>query len=226
MDHIDIKLTGLSVMLGIPGGKPPEWETALALGLTMRECAKIGIDLRPNIVKNCSIVTKARDTIVADFLDSDCGRLFWIDADMNWTPDQFVRLLAISSLADVVAAAYTMKKDPPQFVLKTDLTNIQQDRYGLWPVEGLGLGFCVCTRLAIETLAATKPTYHCEMSNRQMHAVFRTDIVDGNFRGEDIAFFADLVELGFRPRLDPTIDLGHFGTKEFTGSIRSAFQPK
>jgi hypothetical protein len=37
-----------------------------------------------------------------------------------------------------------------------------------------------------------------------------------------MAFFADIRELGHKVWLDPAVNLGHVGTKEFRGSISEA----
>jgi hypothetical protein len=51
--------------------------------------------------------------------------------------------------------------------------------------------------------------------------VFRLDRVKTNGRrtaqGEDMAFFADLRELGYDVWLDPTIQLGHVGNYVYRG---------
>ncbi len=54
--------------------------------------------------------------------------------------------------------------------------------------------------------------------------IFRCDSDKGWFRGEDMAFFADVRALGYQTNLDPQIDLGHIGPKEYRGSILEAIQ--
>jgi len=49
--------------------------------------------------------------------------------------------------------------------------------------------------------------------------VFRWDTVDGKRRGEDMAFFYDIINLGYDILMDPDVDLGHVGMKEYRGKI-------
>lgn len=225
MSHLDIPVSGLSVMLGIPGGRNPSWETALALASTLCTCQRMGIACTPGIVKGSAIVTKARDEVLHLFLESGADRLLWIDDDMIWTVDDFLRLLALSTRYDVIGAGYAARKDPPTFYLKlSDAQNIDADPLGMLKVEGMGLGFTMVRRHVLEALVATKPTMRDQLSGKQLASVFRTDIHDGNFRGEDMAFFADIRALGYDVYLDPQIQLQHVGTKHYTGSILDALR--
>ena len=52
-----------------------------------------------------------------------------------------------------------------------------------------------------------------------MAKIFRFDEPNGEARGEDIAFFADVCDLGYKVNLDPTVTLGHIGEKEFRASF-------
>lgn len=225
MSHIDVPVTGLSVMIGIPGGRNPSWDAAMALASTLLTCQRMGIVCTPGIVKGSAIVTKARDEVLHLFLESDADRLLWIDDDMLWTVDDFLRLLALSTRYDVIGASYAARKDPPTFYIKlNDENTIESDEHGMLKVEGMGLGFTMVRRHVIEELVATKPKMRDQLSGKQMASVFRTDIYNGNFRGEDMAFFADVRELGYDVYLDPAIQLQHVGTKHYTGSIMDALK--
>lgn len=225
MSHLDIPVTGTSVMLGIPGGRNPPWETALALASTLCTCQRMGIKCIPGIIKGSAIVTKARDEVLNLFLESDADRLLWIDDDMIWTVDDFLRLLALSTRYDVIGAGYAARKDPPTFYLKlNDTQTIESDSLGMLKIEGMGLGFTMVRRHVIEELAATKPTMRDQLTGKRLASVFRTDIHEGNFRGEDMAFFADVRALGYDVYLDPHIKLQHVGTKHYTGSILDAIK--
>lgn len=223
---MDIRIDDLSVYVGIPAGRPPEcWETVLSWGETTRVCQKIGLPLVPGFTKGCAIVTHARDIVLHEFLESPCNRLFCIDSDMEWLPDHFLRLVALSQVVDVVGAVYPAKRDTPTFFVNlADRKEVECDEYGLMEVDGIGMGFTIINRKVIEELVATKPTMLDQMTGKTMAKVFRTDIHQGNFRGEDMCFFADLKELGYRVHIDPSIDLAHHGQKRYTGRFMDAFQ--
>lgn len=223
MKDITIDLTGLSVMVGIPAGRDLPALTVKSLIGTFQLCRTHQVPCQLGMVIGSSVVQWARDEVVDLFLKSDATRLFWIDSDMIWEPEQFMRLLALSQYRDVICAAYPAKKDQPTFYVNWDTEGgLTQGEYGLIEIKGVGLGFTVMSREVIERLVANAPKVHDAVSEREVASVFRIDAVDGKRRGEDMAFFADVRKLGYPVYLDPTVDLGHIGTKTYTGSIRDA----
>lgn len=216
-----MNLTNLSVMLAIPAGRPPEWDTAIALAETFVRCMGLRVPIQLGIVKNCSVITKARDELVSQFLASDANRLFWVDSDTDWTADDFLRLLELSQTVDVVGAQAALKTDPPTFPLDVTDPHAVEVVDGLWKVNGLGLCFCCMTWEAVAAVAYSKPIAR-DQNGEAYRAVFRTDIHDGAFRGEDMAFLADVREAGYDVWLDPSIELGHFGVKRYSGSVQAA----
>jgi hypothetical protein len=172
----------------------------------------------------CGIVNVGRDAVLDEFLKGENDKLFWIDSDMVWSPDDFLRLLALSTKFDCVGATYPAKVEgPPTFYVN------RQDgfgEYGLMKVGGLGLGFTIVSRDVCQRLADRAPKYTDQISGVERAQVFRVDIADGNLRTEDMAFFADITDLGVDVWLDPSIELGHIGEREWRGSVMDALKPK
>jgi len=226
MKDISVPLDGMSVTVGIPAGRDFDPRVVKSILGTFNTCYRMNIPCDLGMVANCAIVTKARDEVIDLFLKSENKKLFWVDSDMVWTPDQFIRMLALSTLYGVVCAAYPAKLDQKTFYMKYDeAAGLTRNEHGLFEIHGIGLGFTVMDRRVIEDVVSTKPRYKDQVNNREMAAVFRTDILDGNFRGEDIAFFDDIRAAGHKVFLDPDTALGHIGTKEYRGSILDAFKP-
>jgi len=220
MNSVDVKMDGLSVMVGIPAGRDIPPLTVKSLLGTFNRCQKMSIHCELGMVANCSIITKARDEVVDLFMASEANRLFWIDSDMVWDTDQFMRILALSKLYPVVCAAYAAKIDQPTFYVKYDTENgLRKDEYGMVEVQGLGLGFACIQREVMEKIVENSPVMHDEMTNKDISSVFRVDTFEGKFRGEDMAFFADIRNLGYKVMLDPMTDLGHIGTKQYSGKF-------
>ncbi len=214
---VDITLDGLSVMVGIPSGRSPNWNVVASLTATLRNLDRIGIPCEMGVVE-CGYLPKCRSEVCNLFLNSNFNRLFWIDDDMTWTPEQFIRILAQTQLYDIVGCTYPAKIEPHTYFLDME-REYQFNEHGLLAVKGMGLGFTCCRREPLEELAATKPEVHDQISDTRYREVFRTDIFEGTFRTEDMAFFADLRDLGYKIMLDPTVDLEHHGTKRYKANF-------
>ena len=217
-ESASISLEGISVTIGMPlyigGGIPPQ--TAISLTKTVARLTAMGIPV--DVVMELGLVEIARDMALDDFLQGASQKLFWIDADMVWEPDDFLRMLALSTRVDVVCAAYPAKVDGPK---PTFYANIESGskigEYGLIDINGIGLGFTVVDRGVCQALADNAPKVLDQMTGRSLASVFRIDIVDGRRRTEDMAFFADIRALGYKVWLDPHLSLGHIGNKEWRG---------
>lgn len=213
-DGID-KLRKLSVYMGIPSGRHPNWATVNSIIRTFRCCDSLGIRLDWG-VNCCGDRNWARDHVLDAFLKTNCDRLFWIDDDVEWLPEHLLRLVTLSLAVDVVGASYPSKDDAMLHYLKTPGGVVPKiERNGLCEMEGFGLGFTVIRREPLEKLVATKPVGFNQLSNDYTASVFRTDIHEGNHRSEDMVFFWELRQLGFKVWLDPTIELVHHGAKAF-----------
>lgn len=222
---IDIPTKEISVMVGVPTTRDFHPLTVKALLGTTAACRARSIPCEVSVVTGMGIIQWARDEVVDEFLKSKATRLFWIDSDMVWHPEQFTRLLALSGLYDVVLGAYPAKRDEVTFFVNYDQTKPpQQDAMGMVDIYGAGLGFCCMRREVVEKLAEKAEKVRDQISGQEMAAIFRVDRNGRDRRGEDMAFFADIRAAGYKVLMDPTVDLGHIGTKLYTGSIRDAMR--
>lgn len=212
----------LSVSIGLPCGSPyMPWQTAMSLAKTVHVLGKQGVETRIECIAGSSIVSHARNQVAKAFLEqNDTDRLFWIDADMVWTPDQFLKLLVLSYKYDVVCATYPMKREDKALVIKhPDLAKFEINQHGLIKVFGVGLGFTIVTRKVMEEIAAAKPWVTNPASAgksayRDIFELRKTKDPEGHTtgQGEDMAFFDDVRAAGYSIWLDPTIQLGHVGS--------------
>lgn len=222
--NVEISLDGLSVMIGMPAGRDLPPMTVKSLMATQALCQKRKIPFSFGMVAGSSVVQWARDEVVDLFLQGDMNRLFWIDSDMVWEPEQFIRLLALSQRREVVCAAYSAKKDQPTFYVNWEKM-LTQDELGLLEINGIGLGFTVMTRDVVVDVADKAERVIDDISGREVPAVFRiSKTSDRKRQGEDMAFFADIRALGHKVWLDPSVDLGHIGAKTYRGSIMDALR--
>lgn len=211
-----------SVMVGLPTGPSVPWQTAVSLAHTAFAAGQRGIPMDLCAVAGSSIVVDARSCVVHHFLASDKKYLFWIDSDVSWHPDDFLKVLALTTTHNIVSGTYPLKREPVKFVIHTDGDAYDVNSFGLVRVKGVGLGFTCMKREVIERIAATKPMIHLEGPDLHMREVFRLENSAGRRLGEDMALFADARALGYDVWLDPTLEIGHVGPKEYLGDPVSA----
>ena len=75
-------------------------------------CAKYGIDIRFYYLFNESLITRARNYCVDEFLRSDCTHMLFIDSDIGFNYKDVLTLLHLSNSADdygVITGAYPKK---------------------------------------------------------------------------------------------------------------------
>jgi hypothetical protein len=68
---------------------------------------KYGVEVRFSFLFNESLITRARNYLVDEFLRSDCTHLLFIDSDIQFNPQDVIALLALDK--DVIGAPYPKK---------------------------------------------------------------------------------------------------------------------
>lgn len=220
---MQINLDGLSVAVGIPAGRDFHALTVKSLIETFTKCQTMGIPAQLALVAGNAVIQWARDEVIDLFLQSNCNRLFWIDSDIVWNPNDFMRMMALSQKRDIVCATYPAKKEPTTFYINHDPPLVSDD-LGLFEIKGAGLGFTVMTRKVVEAIVDASPKAVDQITGKEFAQVFRVGMKDGTRIGEDMAFFNDARELGFKVHLDPLVKLKHLGLKQYEGSIFDALQ--
>lgn len=199
--------------------------TMMSLIGTIQELNAYGIPYHVHVSLG-DVIDHARSYAVARFLKTDSNRLFFFDSDIVWHKEDAIKVLAYSVEYEVIGSAYRAKKDPP-FYLWNPHENwhaahqLRPDARGCIPVGGMGLGFTCIQRTVLEQLSAKAPVRAHTLHEAPFPDVFRFDRIGpaGDLRGEDFTFFADVRDLGYVPMMQPSIELGHVGMKEFWGKI-------
>lgn len=217
-----VDLRGRKLMVGIPAhdGRV-NLKTAFALAQLAAVVAPIGATLTLTQVSGCSIITKARNSIVHDFLKSDATDLLFIDSDVVVSHNAILRLLALSGDKDVTAGAYPRRGTDRKFFLDMYFDKEGQlvfDENGLVRVHRIGTGFMLIRRHVLEHMVSRHPewAYHNDVTDETEVAVFDFAVKNGEYFGEDYLFCDRVVEEGFTVFLDPSISLPHIGTEEFS----------
>lgn len=217
----EISLDGLSVCIGMPSSRGISPLVIKSMFATKDLCQNLGVPCQLAMVVGNAVIQWARDDVLDLLLESDANRFFLIDSDIVWNAEDFMRLLALSQKRSVVCASYPAKKDNPTFYIRHNAP-IVADEYGLVEVLGVGLGFTVLRRDVVEAVSDKAPTTHDEISGKDIPNVFMIGNHNGNRKGEDMSFFEKVAGLGHKIYLDPSIELGHIGTKVYRGSVINA----
>ena len=215
-----IDMAGLRVFLAMPTHRDLHPQTVASIIGTRELMRERGIPLAIEVAYGGSLVSHGRAKMAAMFLEGDCNRLFWVDSDMVWDAKDFLKVAALSVHMPIVAAAYTAKQDPPLFMVRPVLGEVAANEWGCIPMRGLGLGFCCLQREAVETIAAGAPlrTFH-QVDHAIPNPFIHDDDGNGSAEGEDMAFLRRAEEAGIPLWVDPTIELGHVGTKVYRARL-------
>lgn len=159
---------------------------------------------------NESLVTRARNEMTATFLKTNHTHMFWLDADIEFTPEDVADVWNMD--ADIGVGVYAMKKRDAQWfaawkagALVKDLDQWQ----GPVEVDYAGTGFMCIKREVIETLAEGAESY--EGPDGRVPALYMTPIHNDGFESEDYHFCRVARDAGFSIMMNPDVRLGHIG---------------
>lgn len=220
-----ISLAKRKLMVAIPAydGKL-NIQGAFALAQLATEAPKYGFTLQLAHMSGSSIITRARNYLVKYFMDSDATDMLFIDADVRFKADDVIRILAMSDGKDVVCGSYPRRGGKTSFFTDIDF-GPNDDVYfddGLLRVKRIGTGFMLIRKHVIEKLIAAHPewAYHVDIDDSTHYSIFDFKSTPKGYVGEDYLFCDRVREHGMTVHLDPDINLGHFGTNEWTANFR------
>lgn len=188
-----------------------------AIARSRQALADAGISTDYLLLQGNCHVDDARNSVVRDFLESDCAELVFLDADVNWEPSQLVQLC--SRDLDIVGGVYPYRRDGSDNmpVRMMGEQSIRPD--GLLEVEGLPTGFLKIKRHVLEHLAKRAPAYFDKVYETRMVFARPVPGEDKTRWGGDIDFCNRAHKLGYRLFADVELRLGHTGTIVVTDSL-------
>lgn len=198
---------------------------AVSLARLAQQLPKHGIDMTIGSICGCSVVSRARNLLVRDFLDSDCTELMFIDADINFEPEDVLRLMAWASdpKKGIVGGVPRTRKANKVYIaqLDQDETGVTMNRMGLVRAKRIATAFMMVRREVFERLVNENPqwNYYDHNTDKQLNAVFDFLVTEEGYMGEDYLFCDRAREIGFEVWIDPTIKLGHMGVQEYEGDF-------
>lgn len=221
------ELAGRSIFIALPAY---DFKVSLKLAVSLARFAQVaprhGIDIQIGSICGCSVVSRARNLLVQDLLESPCTELLFIDSDINFEPEDILRLMAWGSdeKKGIVAAVPRVRD-----VNKTYIADLEYDENGDLTMNGMGLvraervatAFMWVNRKVFEKLVAENDDwlYYDKRAGKDLSAVFDFKVTREGYVGEDFLFCDRAREAGFEVWVDPSITLGHMGVQEYTGNF-------
>lgn len=185
-----------------------------------------GVDIQIGSICGCSVVSRARNLLVKDMIDSECTDLLFIDSDINFEPNAVFRLLAwTSDPKKGIVAGVPRVRD----VNKTYIADLNYDENMQLTMDGMGLvraqrvatAFMMIRRNVFTDMMAAHPEweYLDKRCDKVVPALFDFMLTDEGYIGEDFLFCDRAREIGHEVWIDPTISLGHMGVQEYEGNF-------
>jgi hypothetical protein len=181
---------------------------------------QLGLDWTMETMVNESLISRARNTLVAKFLhNKESTHLFFVDADIGWEPWHL--LVMLNRDVDVIGGLYPMKSLPVKWCVN-GFDGAEEGPDGLQEVSKTGTGFMLIKRHVFEKLnahPATKPFANdiglpAEL-NPYMKTYFDTAVRENRYYSEDWTFCENWRDLGGKIWVDKRVLLKHTGTYVF-----------
>ena len=215
-----LKTTRVHICMPCYGGMLTE-STFMSYIKWSNTCRQLGIDWTMETMTNESLISRARNTLTAKFLNNkESTHLMFIDADIGWEPWHL--LVMLNAQKDVIGGLYPMKSLPVKWCVNGfEGAEISEDG-NLQEVSKTGTGFMLIKRDVFEKLNAHPATKSflndiglpVEL-NPYMKTYFDTAVRENRYYSEDWTFCENWRDLGGKVWVDKRVLLKHTGTYVF-----------
>ncbi len=208
-------------------------------------------DLSVNLLSGDALITRARQNVVAHFLESSGTHLLFVDADISFGPEQVFRLLDFN--ADLAAGVYPTKRvdwEKVELMAKAGMGNLEsaslsyvmefqdpakiESKNGFAKVRYAGTGFMMIKREALIKMIEAYPELHYTREHQAEDPLrgskWRSGLFNcfiekktGVYLSEDYSFCRRWTDLGGEIWIDLQSRLSHTGTMTFYGNAATQF---
>jgi hypothetical protein len=199
---------------------------AVSLARFAQAAPKHGVTIQIGSICGCSVVSRARNLLVKDMLESDCTDLIFIDSDINFEPEDVFRLMAWTSdpKRGIVGGVPRIRSEDKVYIATLDYdenNELTMNHMGLVRARRIATAFMMVRRDVFTTLVDAHPewNYYDKRTDRTLNAVFDFKLTDEGYMGEDYLFCDRAREHGYEVWIDPAIKLGHMGVQEYMGDF-------
>ena len=181
---------------------------------------QLGIDWTLETMVNESLISRARNTLTAKFLDMpDATHLFFVDADIGWEPWHLLVLL--NRDVDVIGGLYPMKTMPIKWVVN-GFEGAEEGTDGLQEVSKAGTGFLLMKKHVFEKMKSHPAVkqYKNDIGldpkfDQHLKTYFDTAVRQNRYYSEDWTFCENWRDMGGRIWVDKRVLLRHSGSYVF-----------
>ena len=181
---------------------------------------QLNIDWTLETMVNESLISRARNTLTAKFLDMpDATHLFFVDADIGWEPWHLLVLL--NRDVDVIGGLYPMKTIPIKWVVN-GFEGAEEGPDGLQEVSKAGTGFLLMKKHVFEKLKSHPAVkqYKNDIGldpkyDAHLKTYFDTAVRQNRYYSEDWTFCENWRDMGGRIWMDKRVLLRHSGSYVF-----------
>jgi hypothetical protein len=184
-------------------------------------CRQLGIDWTMETMTNESLISRARNTLVAKFLNNpESTHLMFVDADIGWEPWHL--LVMLNAQKDVIGGLYPMKTLPVKWVVNGFEGAETSEDGNLQEVSKTGTGFMLVKRDVFGMLnahPAVKP-FNNDIGlpkelDQHLRTYYDTAVRENRYYSEDWTFCENWRDLGGKIWVDKRVLLKHTGTYVF-----------
>ena len=181
---------------------------------------QLNIDWTLETMVNESLISRARNTLTAKFLDMpDATHLFFVDADIGWEPWHLLVLL--NRDVDVIGGLYPMKTMPIKWVVN-GFDGAEEGPDGLQEVSKAGTGFLLMKKHVFDKLKSHPAVkqYKNDIGldpkyDAHLKTYFDTAVRQNRYYSEDWTFCENWRDMGGRIWMDKRVLLRHSGSYVF-----------
>lgn len=225
---------GRKICLATTAYESPDSAYTASIQKTREALHKAGLPTAYYLLSGNCHVDDARNSIVQEFLLSDCTDLVFLDADVVWEPSELIKLCSYD--VDVVGGVYPFRSE--SMLSKENMPvimypgQVEPDSMGLIEVAGLPTGFMRIKRHVLETLAADANQHWKRNDRRSMVPIlFERSFLPseenpriGGRLGGDLTFCKKWIEKGGKVFAAPEIHLGHVARSIVYDSLGAALR--
>jgi hypothetical protein len=214
-----LKTTRVHIAMPCYGGMLTE-STFMSFIKWANTARQLGIDWTLETMVNESLISRARNTLTAKFLDMpDATHLFFVDADIGWEPWHLLVLL--NRNVDVIGGLYPMKTMPIKWVVN-GFEGAEEGPDGLQEVSKAGTGFLLMKKHVFEKMNSHPAVkqYKNDIGldpkyDKYLKTYFDTAVRQNRYYSEDWTFCENWRDLGGRIWVDKRVLLRHSGSYVF-----------